>query len=101
VPEIKEKALHDAHTAGRGASAIALIKAARTQMVQARDAEGEGDLKGALSRYFRAASLVQMFLASAEFKAESAPGKRGVLWKEFADFQQVRHPLGACPGARG
>ena len=38
----------------------------------------------------KAGTLAQMCMDSAEFNAESAPGKKGVLYKEFMDFTQVR-----------
>lgn len=58
-------------------------------MSLAQSCERTEDLKGALSAFTKAASLTQVFMDTAEFKAENVPGKRGVLWKELTDFQQV------------
>jgi ubiquitin carboxyl-terminal hydrolase 8 len=93
VAEIKEHAKQQAQRASRGASAISLIRSAKGQISLAQSREGAGDLKGALSAFTKAASLTQVFMDSAEFKAENVPGKRGLVWKEFSDFQQVWHLL--------
>lgn len=69
----------------RGASALTLIKTARSQLVTAKDYESQGDLKGALSAFTKAASLAQMTMDTAEFASESK-GKGGVLRKEFTEF---------------
>ncbi len=90
IAEIKEQAKQQAQRGSRGASAISLIRSAKGQISLAQSREGGGDLKGALSAFTKAASLTQVFMDSAEFKAA---GKRGLLWKEFSDFQQVWHPL--------
>ncbi|KAH9059441.1 hypothetical protein EDB83DRAFT_2552313 [Lactarius deliciosus] len=74
VSEIKERAIQQAQRASRGSSAISLIRSAKGQISLAQSCESAGDLKGALSAFTRA--------------AESVPGKRGVLWKEFTEFQQ-------------
>lgn len=88
VAEIKERAIQQAQRASRGASAISLIRSAKGQISLAQSCESAGDLKGALSAFTKAASLTQVFMDTADFKAESVPGKRGVLWKEFTEFQQ-------------
>lgn len=87
VAEIKERAKENANTV-RGASATNLLKAARTQIQHAHVRENEGDLQSAFSSLTKAASLVQMLMDTAEFRADS--GKKGALFKEFMDFQQVR-----------
>ncbi|KAH9945764.1 cysteine proteinase [Amylocystis lapponica] len=84
ISEIKEAAKEQAQKV-RGASAISLLKTARHQIALAHTREGEGDLHGALSAFTKAASLAQMFMDSSELKQE---GKKGVLVKEFLDFQQ-------------
>lgn len=89
VAEIKERAIQQAQRASRGASALSLIRSAKGQMSLAQSCERTEDLKGALSAFTKAASLTQVFMDTAEFKAENVPGKRGVLWKELTDFQQV------------
>ncbi|TBU43823.1 cysteine proteinase [Dichomitus squalens] len=73
----------------RGASAARLLASARSQMRLAATQEIEGDLKGALSAYTKAASLIQIFMDTPEFKAESQPGRKGMLYKDFLDFQQT------------
>jgi ubiquitin carboxyl-terminal hydrolase 8 len=93
VPEIKEKAKEPAHKFARGASAMSLIKTARTQSLTAQECEMSGDLKGALSAFIKAGTLAQMVMDTTEFKAESGPGKKGVLYKEFQDFTQVGRVL--------
>ncbi|KAH9944957.1 cysteine proteinase [Epithele typhae] len=88
VADIKASAKETAHGV-RGASASGLLTVARSQIKVARDHEKEGDLKGALRSYTKAASLAQMLMESSEFKAESQTGKKGALFKEFLDFQQT------------
>lgn len=74
----------------RGASATSLLRSARDQILLAKSKEGEGDLRGALSSLTKAAALSQMFMDSSEFKQEMSPGKKGVLTRDFLNFQQVR-----------
>ncbi|KAI0259432.1 hypothetical protein BC834DRAFT_833549 [Gloeopeniophorella convolvens] len=88
VAEIKERAIQQAQRASRGASALSIIRSAKGQLSLAESHESRGELKEALSAFTKAASLTQGFMDSTEFKAESLPNKRGVLWKEFTDFQQ-------------
>jgi ubiquitin carboxyl-terminal hydrolase 8 len=89
VSEIKEKAKETAHKLAKGASAISLIRTARTQTQAAQACELGSDWKGALSALIKAGTLAQMCMDSAEFGAESAPGRKGVLYKEFMEFTQV------------
>lgn len=89
ITEIKNNAKETAHLV-RGASATSLLTSARSQIRLAQAKENEGDLKGALSALTKSASLVQLLLDTPEFKADSHAGKKGVLFKEFMDFQQVR-----------
>lgn len=88
VAEIKANAKETANQV-KGASATSLLASARSQIRLAQAKENEGDLKGALTAYTKSASLVQMLMDTAEFKAES--GRKGPLFKEFMTFQQVRH----------
>ncbi|KAA1470161.1 cysteine proteinase [Dentipellis sp. KUC8613] len=88
VAEIKEKAIANTQRLSKGVSAVSLIRSAKGQITLAHSCESAGDLKGALSAFTRAASLTQIFMDSAEFKAESSPGKKGILWREFTEFQQ-------------
>ncbi|KAH9832545.1 uncharacterized protein C8Q71DRAFT_258180 [Rhodofomes roseus] len=87
VAEIKEVAKEQAQKV-KGASAMSLLRNARSQITHAREYELNGDLKNALSALTKAVSLASMVIESAEFKAEKQPGKRGVLHKEFLEFQQ-------------
>ena len=94
VAEIKERAIQQAQRASRGSSAISLIRSAKGQNSLAQACESAGDFGGALSAFTKAATLIQVFTDTANFKAESVLGKQGVLWKEFTEFQQVsRSPL--------
>jgi len=89
VSEIKENAKDTAHKLAKGASAISLIRTARNQILAAQECQLLSDWKGALSALIKAGTLAQMCMDSAEFNAESAPGKKGVLYKEFMEFTQV------------
>lgn len=101
--EIKEKAKDDARKAARGASAISLLRTARTQSLSAQECEMAGDLTGALNAYITAVTLAHMLTETAEYRAESLPGKKGVLFREFMEFSQVsRFALGpGCFSLRG
>jgi ubiquitin carboxyl-terminal hydrolase 8 len=90
VAQIKDQAKRQAQSVSRNASAMSLIGAARTQILTARTCEGNADLKGAYSAYIKAACLIQSFMDSTELKTEKQPGKRGVLFKEYQDFHNVR-----------
>jgi len=89
VAEIKERAIQQVQRASRGASAISLIRTAKGQISLAQSCESAGDLKGAFSAFTKAESLFQAFMDTADFNAEIVPGNRGVLWKEFNEFQLV------------
>jgi ubiquitin carboxyl-terminal hydrolase 8 len=93
VAEMKKQAKQQVQRGSRGVSPLSLIRSAKGQITLARSREGAGDLKGALSAFTKAICLIQVFMDSPDFKAENVPGKRGVLWKEFSDLQQVWHPL--------
>ncbi|THH17441.1 hypothetical protein EW146_g3362 [Bondarzewia mesenterica] len=88
VAELRERAIQQAQKASKGASAMSLIQAARGQIVLAQSCENAGDLKGALIAFTKAASLAKTVMDTSEFTAENTPGKRGVIWREFSDFQQ-------------
>ena len=89
VAEIKESAKATVSSV-RGASGLSLLKNARSQIQLAQVQENQGDLKGALSALTISASLVKMVMDTPEFKSETRGGKKGALFKEFMDFQQVR-----------
>ena len=92
ISNIKEKAKEDARRHAKGISAISLLKAARNQSQVAQANEDQGDLKGALSALLKAGSLAAMVMNSSEFAGESRPGKHGLLYKEFVNFQKVCGP---------
>lgn len=92
VAEIKTKAREAVLKEARGASALTLIKTARSQFTAGKDYETQGDLKGALSSFTKAASLAKMTMDSTEFISETRNGKGGVLRKEFMDFFDVSLP---------
>ena len=89
VAELKASTEATAHWF-RGASVNSLLTSARSQIRLAQAKENEGDLKGALSALTISASLVKMVMDTPEFKSETRGGKKGALFKEFMDFQQVR-----------
>ena len=89
VSQIKERAIQQAQRASRGSSAIAIIRSAKGQISLAQACESARDFKGAFSAFTKAIRLTQIFTDTADFKAENVLGKRGVLWKEFIEFQQV------------
>ena len=87
--DIKAAAKEQAQRA-RGASATSLLRAAGDQSQTARAQEGAGELREALASLTKAASLVNMFMESVEFKQERQSKKGGVLTKEFMNFHEVR-----------
>ena len=75
----------------RGASAISLLRTASDKAAEGASLERQGDTRGAYRALLSAAQVAQAVLEHAEFKQESsAGGKRGVVWNEWSDFQQVR-----------
>jgi ubiquitin carboxyl-terminal hydrolase 8 len=91
VAEVKDKAKEDVRKFARGVAAMSLIGSARSQSQMAQVYENQGDLKGALGALLKAGMLAHMVMNSSEFIAEQKPGKHGVLYREFFDFQKVRH----------
>lgn len=89
ITEIKEKAKEDARKAARGASAISILKIARSQSLAGQEYELSGNLQGALNAYIISMTLAQMVMETVEYKMETQPGKKGVLFKEVLDFSQV------------
>lgn len=72
----------------RGASALSILRIARDQAAQGIALEDDGDMSGALRCCLTAAQLSQRVYEHPEFKQEKE-GKKGVVWKELADFQKV------------
>ncbi|KAK7056503.1 ubiquitin-specific protease doa4 [Paramarasmius palmivorus] len=85
VREIKDRAQEAVQREAKGASALALVKAARNQYLLGKERELEGDLEGALSALARTASLAKMIYSTAEFESEKG-GKGGVIKKEILSF---------------
>ncbi|KAJ7140302.1 ubiquitin carboxyl-terminal hydrolase 4 [Mycena crocata] len=83
--QIKAQMIEAVRRESRGAGALALLKAARSQIVAAHDHEAKGDLKNALASYTKGGTLVRAALDSTEYKRESAGG---VVHKECLDFQK-------------
>lgn len=101
IASLKSQAKASALQSAKGASALALLNAARNQYIKAGECEGEGDLRGALTAFTKAAQLANMVFATSEFQSEvrgkgdSARGTGGanaggVVKKEFTDFMEVR-----------
>ena len=88
VVEIKAKAREAVQKEAKGASALSLIRTARTQLLSAKDYETKGDLRSALGSFIKAASLAKMTMDSAEYSQEGR-SKGGVLKKELTDFLSV------------
>ncbi|KAJ7625489.1 ubiquitin carboxyl-terminal hydrolase 4 [Roridomyces roridus] len=84
--QIKAQMIEAVRRESRGAGALALLKAARNQIVQAKDYEGKGDLRNALASYTKTVSLVKAALDSTEYKRESAGG---VVHKECLDVDMA------------
>lgn len=98
VAEIKEVAKEQAQKV-KGASPLSLLRSARAQITHAKEFELNGDLRNALAACTKAVQLVAIVYDSPDFKTESQPGRRGVLYKEFVEFQQVCSHLGDCCSA--
>ena len=88
VAEIKTKAREGVNKEARGFSAIALIRAAGSQIHAAKGHEANGDLKSALGSYIKAATLAKLTMDSPEYLQESK-GKGGVIRRELNDFLEV------------
>lgn len=88
VAEIKAKAMEAVQKEARGASALTLIRTARTQLLSAKDYETKGDLRSALGSFIKVASLAKMTMDSVEYSQEGR-SKGGVLRKELGDFLSV------------
>jgi len=74
----------------RGVSAISLIKAARSQIIFAREYEAKGDLKAAFGTYIKAATLTKKAMDSPEYVQETrGKGAGGVIRKELNDLLVV------------
>ncbi|KAI0091490.1 hypothetical protein BDY19DRAFT_930706 [Irpex rosettiformis] len=95
LPSTQRESIADIKTAAkeqaqkvRGASPASLLRNAREQILIAKTKEGEGDLRGALSAFTKAACLATMFMDAHEFRKEMLSGKKGVLTLDLMNFQQ-------------
>ncbi|KAJ7066422.1 ubiquitin carboxyl-terminal hydrolase 4 [Mycena amicta] len=84
--QIKAQMVETVQRESKGAGALALIKAARHQVVAAHDYEARGDLKNALASYTKCGSLVMAALDSTEYRREAA---NGLVHKECFEFQKT------------
>ncbi|KAK7025134.1 ubiquitin carboxyl-terminal hydrolase 4 [Favolaschia claudopus] len=84
--QIKASTMEAVRRESKGAGALALLKAARTQIAAAREYDGKGELKNALASYTKGGTLIKAALDSTEYKRE-APG--GVVHKECLEFQRL------------
>lgn len=89
ISEIEEKAREDVRKHTTGVSPISLLKSARTQLQLAQANEKEGNLKSALSALCKAGGLAALVMKSSEYVTENQPGRHGLLYKEFVNFQKV------------
>lgn len=89
VAEIRSKAIDTVQKEARQASAITLIKTARSQHLSGKDCEINGNLKGALSSFVKAAALTKAALESSEFANERG---KGVVRKEITGFLEASLP---------
>ena len=87
IAEIKEKAISSISRV-KDATPLGLIKVAREQAAFAEEREQAGELKAAFAAAIKASSLAKLVFQSQEYKTEQA--KKGALWREILDFQQVR-----------
>lgn len=87
VAEIKEKVKHAVQRV-RGATPTSLLKFARDYTVSGFEREANGDIPGSLNDLLTAAELCKLVMVSEEFKKEIR-GKKGLVYKDFTDFQQV------------
>ncbi|KIK68849.1 hypothetical protein GYMLUDRAFT_236746 [Collybiopsis luxurians FD-317 M1] len=79
---LKRQAKHSVTTSAKGASALTLLHSARAQYLLAGTCESEGDLRGALTAFTKAAKLAQMVFGTVEWN-----GNSGVK-KELKDFME-------------
>jgi ubiquitin carboxyl-terminal hydrolase 8 len=83
ITDIKNKAKEAVQKETRGATALGLIKAARSQYDNGRNYERTGDLPNGLGSFIKAASLAKIAI-------DSDNAQTGVLQKEINDFMTVR-----------
>ena len=91
VAGIKERAKEKASsvTKTKGISATSLMRLAQDLVFDAQKAEDSGDLKKSLGLLVQATTLLSALYDTADYKAESKPGKKGAIYKEVTDWMQV------------
>ena len=91
VADIKERAKDKASsvTKAKGISATSLMRVAQDLAFEAQKAEDSGDLKKSLGLWVQASGLLSALYDTADFKAESKPGKKGAIYKEVTEWMQV------------
>ncbi|KAJ3716264.1 hypothetical protein DFJ43DRAFT_1134617 [Lentinula guzmanii] len=82
---LREQAKSAVQSSAKGASALALLRSARTQYMLATNCENQGDLKGALVAFTKAAGLANMVFGTVEW------GQNGqnAIKKELKDFMET------------
>ena len=98
VADIKERAKENASTVtkAKGISAISLMRLAQDLAFGAQKAEDSGDLKKSLELWVQASSLLSALYDTADYKAESKPGKKGAIYKEVTEWMQVSPLVALC-----
>ncbi|PPQ64351.1 hypothetical protein CVT24_008420 [Panaeolus cyanescens] len=86
VADIKAKTRELVVKETRNASALTLIRTARTQSQSAKEQAARGELKTAFASYLKAAILVKTVLESQEYNQEAKKG--GVIRREINDFME-------------
>lgn len=91
VADIKERAKEKAFSVAKtkGISATSLMRVAQELAFEAQKAEDSGDLKKGLGLWVQASSLLSALYDTADYKAESKPGRKGAIYKEVTDWMQV------------
>ncbi|GAW10480.1 ubiquitin-specific protease [Lentinula edodes] len=76
---LKQEAKLSVQMSAKGASAMALLRTARNQYLLATNCEMQGDLKGALIAFTKAASLTQMVFGTVEWGQNGQNAKRELI----------------------
>ena len=100
VADIKERAKEKAFsvTKSKGISSASLMRVAQDLAFEAQKVEDLGDLKKSLELWVQASSLLSALYDTADYKAESKPGKKGAIYKEVTEWMQVSFSIVPCSG---
>ena len=91
IVEIKERAIQQVQRAGRGSSALSLIRSAKGIPLRSDTKVPETSSPQRIHQGYKSHPGVH---GHCRFQGRKRSQKRGVLWKEFSEFQQVsRSPL--------